>query len=431
MRSFPASIAIPVGLRSSFCSSKRSTSNAQCPIQKKSNTLNMARSHFLFLSRGERIKVREIRMTRIGRVYQASRFSKGFVFCFGLLAALLVSCEKNSEIKVYRVSKAPLEESASQQQETMPTNTAAPRMPGGLAPAASSAVTTPPNWEPQPLSQMRQASFLVKGDNGAIADISLVSLGTAAGDVLDNVNRWLDQLGQPPITEQKLGNIAQRLTTSLGDAIVVDLAGLTKDADPAKDGRIIAAMAITGDSTLFFKMRGNADLAESQKPDFIKWVAAVCNVQTETGSRQMAAMPPPDTGAPQIKWTTPDSWTEVPPSSMRYASFSASAENGDKIDISVVTFPGEGGSDADNINRWRGQIGLPPLDGNAVTSQVTSLKTTDTTFSTTDIVGAKARTIAAWTRHDGRVWFFKATGPNAAVEKEKPSFVKFIESVRF
>ncbi len=86
----------------------------------------------------------------------------------------------------------------------MPTNTAAPRMPGGLAPTAETAVTTPPNWEPQPLSQMRQASFLVKGDNGAIADISFVSLGAAAGNVLDNVNRWLDQLGQPPITEQKL-----------------------------------------------------------------------------------------------------------------------------------------------------------------------------------------------------------------------------------
>ena len=70
--------------------------------------------------------------------------------------------------------------------------------------ASSAAVTTPPNWEPQPLSQMRQASFLVKGDNGAVADISFVSLGAAAGNVLDNVNRWLDQLGQPPITEQKL-----------------------------------------------------------------------------------------------------------------------------------------------------------------------------------------------------------------------------------
>lgn len=343
----------------------------------------------------------------------------------------LTACERNAEIKVYRVSKAPLEESASQQEEAMPTNTAAPRMPGNIAPTEAKAVITPTKWESQPPSQMRQASFLVKGDNGAAADISLVRLGPAAGNVLDNVNRWLDQLGQPPITEQKLGEIAQRLTTSSGDVTVVDLAGLPKDADPAKDGRIIAAMLNTDTSTLFFKMRGNADLTEAQKADFIKWVAEVCNAQTETRSPQMAAMPPQDAGASQIKWETPEGWTEVPPSAMRYASFSASAQNGDKIDISVVTFAGEGGSDPENVNRWRGQIGLPPLDQNAVVSQISALKTADATFSTTDIVGAKARTIAAWTRHDGRVWFFKATGPGAAVEKEKPNFVKFIQSVRF
>src|ERR1700746_2302789 len=127
------------------------------------------------------------------------RISKHLIIYLGLSSALLVGCEKNSEIKVYRVSKAPLEESAPQQQDAMPTNTVAPRMPGGLAPAVETALTTPPNWEPQPLSQMRQASFLVKGDNGAVADISFVSLGAAAGNVLDNVNRWLYQLGQPAI----------------------------------------------------------------------------------------------------------------------------------------------------------------------------------------------------------------------------------------
>jgi hypothetical protein len=359
------------------------------------------------------------------------RFGRSLVICLALVGALLVACEKNSEIKVYRVSKAPLEEPAAQQENAMPTNTAAPRMPGGLAPAAETAVTTPPNWEPQPLSQMRQASFLVKGDNGAVSDISFVSLGAAAGNVLDNVNRWLGQLGQAPITEQKLGEVAQRLRTSLGDVIIVDLAGLPENADPARDGRIIAGMITTGSSTLFFKMRGNADLTEAQKGDFIKWVAAVCNAQTETKSPPMAAMPSQNAGAPQIKWETPEGWTEVPPSSMRYASFSALGEDGGKIDISIVTFAGDGGSDTDNVNRWRGQIGLAPIDASAVTSQVTPLKTADATFSTTDITGAKARTIAAWTRRDGRVWFFKATGPNAAVEKEKPNFVKFIQSVRF
>jgi hypothetical protein len=258
-----------------------------------------------------------------------------------------------------------------------------------------------------------------------------VSLGSAAGDVLENVNRWLGQLGQPPITEQKLGEIAQRLHTSLGDVIIVDLAGLPDNADPARDGRIIAAMVTTGNSTLFFKMRGNADLTEAQKGDFIKWVAAVCDAQTQATPLQMTEAPPQTTSVPQIQWKAPEGWTEVPPSSMRYASFSAPAEDGGKIDISVVTFPGDGGSDADNINRWRGQMGLAPVDANTITSQVAPLKTADTMFSTTDIAGANTRTIAAWTRRDGRVWFFKATGPNAAVEKEKPKFVKFIESVRF
>ena len=363
--------------------------------------------------------------------FDSARFGSELVVCLALVATLVAACEKNSEIKVYRVSKAPLEESAAQQEDVMPTNTAAPRMPGSLAATGASTVSIPPNWEPQPLSQMRQASFLVKGDHGAVADISFVSLGSAAGNVLDNVNRWLDQLSQAPITEQKLGDVAQRLRTSLGDAVIVDLAGLPKEADPAKDGRIIAGMITTADSTLFFKMRGNADLTEAQKGDFIKWVATVCGAQTETKSPQMAAVPPQDANAPQIKWNAPEGWTEVPPSSMRYASFSAPDGDGGKIDISVVTFAGNGGSDADNVNRWRGQIGLAAVDEKAVNSQIAPLKTADTTFATTDIAGAKARTVAAWTRRDGRVWFFKATGPNAAVEKEKPNFVKFIESVRF
>jgi hypothetical protein len=343
------------------------------------------------------------------------------------------ACERKAEIKVYRVSKAPLEESASSDENALPANAPSPPMPGGMAPSTSAggSITTPPNWEPQPLSQMRQASFLVKGDNEAVADISLVSLGAAAGNVLENVNRWLSQLGQPPISDQQLSQIAQRLTTSLGDATIVDLEGLPNGGDPNKDGRIIAAMVTSGNSTLFFKARGNAALTEAQKPEFIKWVAAVCNSQGPGKAAQTAAMPAEASGAPQIKWTTPQTWTEVPPSSMRYASFTTAADNAGKIDISIVTFPGDGGSDADNVNRWRQQLQLPPIDAAAVGSQIAPLKTGSENFDTVDIAGANARTIAAWTRHDGRVWFFKATGPNAAIEKEKPNFVRFVESVRF
>jgi hypothetical protein len=148
------------------------------------------------------------------------------------------------------------------------------------------------------------------------------------------------------------------------------------------------------------------------------------------GGMAMGGPPSRDTAAPKINWKLPDGWTEVPPSSMRYASFSVGAED-NKIDISIVTFPGEGGSDADNVNRWRQQLGLTPMNPAELAGQTVSLKTADVIFSSIDLVGASARTLAAWTRRDGRVWFFKATGPNAAVEKEKSNFVKFVESIRF
>jgi len=280
---------------------------------------------------------------------------------------------------------------------------------------------------------MRQASFLVKGENDAVADISLVSLGPAAGNVLENVNRWLEQLGQPPITAEKLAEITQRLTTAIGEATIVDLAGLPKDADPAKDGRIVAAIAPGSASTLFFKMRGNADLAEAQKPDFIKWVAAICAAQTENKSPSMAAMPvaPPDSSAPQIKWKTHEGWTEVPPSSMRYASFSVSGEDDAKIDISIVTFPGEGGSNADNVNRWRRQVGLAPLDDKEITTKIVPMNAGSANFSMVDMAGGDSRVIAAWTRRTGRSWFFKMSGPGPLIEREKPKFFDFLRSIEF
>jgi hypothetical protein len=357
------------------------------------------------------------------------------LFLVGALVVVVLAagCQRKAEIKVYRVSKAPLEEAAPGQQNAMPTNEATPAFSGGMAPVKSSAVATPPGWQPQPLSQMRQASYLVKGDNGAVADISLVGLGPAAGNELENVNRWLGQLGQPPITQEKLAGMAQQLTTSIGNVMIFDLTGLPQGADTAKDGRIIAAMASTSGSTLFFKMRGNAALTEAQKSDFIKWVAAVCNAQTTSKAPEMAAMPPPpqNSGAPQIKWKAPTDWKEVPPSAMRYASFNVSGENGGKLDISVVTFPGTGGSDSDNVNRWRGQLGLAPLDEKSAVASIVPLKTGGADFSTVDMTGGASRVITAWTRRDGRTWFFKMSGPGPMVEGEKSKFFDFLRSIEF
>ena len=313
----------------------------------------------------------------------------------------------------------------------MPTNASSPSSLSPNPPGVSTAATAnaPKNWEPQPLSQMREASFLVRGENGATADISFVTLGAAAGNVLDNVNRWLGQLKQPPITEEKLKTMIQPLATARGNVAVVDLSGEPENGDAAKDGRIVGAIAADVTGTAFYKMRGNAAVVGAEKDNFLKWVSALRGTGP-TAANKTLPTPSSKSEVSQIKWDLPPGWSPAAPSAMRYASFSAE-RNGEKADISVVTFPGEGGSDLDNVNRWRQQIGLPAVGADALKSMITSTPAGDVHLDTVDMTGATARVLAAWTRHGGHAWFFKLTGPAPLVEQEKPNFTAFLQSLRF
>lgn len=204
----------------------------------------------------------------------------GFVF--------LVGCEKEQDqVKVYRVVKAPLDQVTSTLDPSsgisppaghppvaVPNVPADPKTGSALPGIDPSVASVPSKWEAQPPSQMRQASYLVHGENGAVADISLVTLGPASGNVLENVNRWLGQLGQPPITDEQLPQTVEHLPSELGHVAVVDLQGKPELGDPTKDGRILAAIAPVGNGTLFFKMRGNVELVGTEKENFLKWVGS-------------------------------------------------------------------------------------------------------------------------------------------------------------
>jgi hypothetical protein len=344
----------------------------------------------------------------------------------GGMMLLSSGCNReNEQIKVYRLAKAPLEFPPAETNPAASASDSASEAPSAEVPPPG----VPPNWQPQSLSQMRKASFLAHGENGAIADISLVILGTAAGNVLDNVNRWRSQLGQPPLSTEQLAGSVQHLSTPRGEVSVADISGTPENGDSSKDGRIVAGMILDDGKTSFFKMRGNSALVGAEKENFLKWVSAVCGAGSagETANSAPASNP----AAPKIKWDVPPAWKTGQPSAMRYASFTAADEADQKADISVVTFPGDGGNDIDNVNRWRQQIGLPALEPGLSRSAVLPMKIADNTFSTIDLNGAKSRVVTAWVRRDGRTWFFKLTGPKETVEREKPIFVKFLQSVRF
>jgi hypothetical protein len=354
--------------------------------------------------------------------------SRAAPLSFLAVALFLCACDRSDQqIKVYRLAKAPLESTPSPD-AVMPTNASSPSSRPEAAPITPITAAIPPDWEPQPLSQMRRASFLVHGENGTVADISFVTLGPSAGNILDNVNRWLAQLAQPPITTEKLASTIQQSPTARGDLAIVDLAGQPENGDSSKDGRIVGAIASDEGRIAFFKMRGNPALVGAEKENFLKWVISSRAASSAAGVTKTT--PPVSSSTPQIKWEVPPGWTLAAASAMRYASF-AVEKNGEKADISVVTFTGDGGSDVDNVNRWRQQIGLPAVEASALPSMIVPVRAGEVSLSTVDMPGATARILAGWTRHGERAWFFKLTGPTTVVEQEKSRFVTFLQSVRF
>ncbi len=127
---------------------------------------------------------------------------------------------------------------------------------------------------------------------------------------------------------------------------------------------------------------------------------------------------------------------------MRLGSFALRGDGGD-ADISVIAFPGEAGGQLANINRWRGQLGLDPLAEGDLAGATTALDGAGGLhFTIVDLAGhtagaesgsvgvAPTRMLGAILSFGGQTYFFKITGPDALVAREKPAFLAFLNTVR-
>jgi hypothetical protein len=142
--------------------------------------------------------------------------------------------------------------------------------------------------------------------------------------------------------------------------------------------------------------------------------------------------PPTPTGAEALKWTLPTGWTESRPGGMRYATLKPSADS--KLEASVVVLPGPAGGELPNVNRWRGQIGLPPIDAAALATARQSVKTKAGDISLYDFTGEgeqKSRMIAGLLTTDGSTWFVKMVGDAEPVGAVRPDFIHLLETFHF
>lgn len=151
---------------------------------------------------------------------------------------------------------------------------------------------------------------------------------------------------------------------------------------------------------------------------------------------QAQSRPVSEPGRESLRWTVPRGWLVRPGSGMRYATFMIPGKSG-KAELSIVVLPADAGGTLPNINRWRGQIGLPPLSETELPEASSHVKSMAGTLLVVDFeslgtqgAGApKSRLLAAILSHKGKTWFFKTSGETGVVGGAKPSVMKFLQSL--
>ena len=111
--------------------------------------------------------------------------------------------------------------------------------------------------------------------------------------------------------------------------------------------------------------------------------------------------------------------------------------------VTVSEFPAKAPMIADplaNVNRWRAEIGLAPVD-KAALAKITQSIVVDGQAATympaipdaskTEESAAGQATLGAMVPHGDRVWFFKIKGDRDLVAAEQERFKDFLKSVRF
>ena len=369
-----------------------------------------------------------------------------------------------------------------------PAPSGAPHGPMGPMAAAQGPVlewTAPDAWTAKPASEMRLASFSFTSPEGEEADISVFSFPDAAGGLVPNINRWRAQVGLDPIANDAPETSATARKIAGIDAWVVDFAGEPKSDAPTMSGtppptgltRIMGAIVPLDGKWWFFKVMGPDAVVRGQRENFEQWIASIHPTSAPSVARATSGAPETDphagipgappigggagdphagvAGAPPIgamdpsgiaappapptgfTFETPSGWQAQPASQFRLASFKVPGQGVPPADVSVTNFPGTVGGDFANVNRWRGQLGLPPVS-EAEFSQ--SIRRVAGTHGMEFVVaemesaqpmiegGHRARMLAAILKVQDSTFFFKMTGETGLVADQREAFVRFLQS---
>lgn len=152
------------------------------------------------------------------------------------------------------------------------------------------------------------------------------------------------------------------------------LASPTAAPAEAKPQQMLGAVVQVDQTGWFFKLVGPPEQVEPRREEFLSFVKAL-----------------EFKGQPMLEptWKLPAGWTEKPGSDLRFATIVIPSE-GKPLEISVIPLPRSGDDTAyllENVNRWRGQVNLPPINTAELAKTTEKLKVGEYDATFVSLVG--------------------------------------------
>lgn len=145
-------------------------------------------------------------------------------------------------------------------------------------------------------------------------------------------------------------------------------------APAGESARMLGAIVPHRSQTWFLKLTGPPERVAAAADDF---QAVVRSLRFEGDEPQ---------------WQLPPTWKRRAGSGMRFATLEISSEGATPLEVSVTMLGRDpAGDDAayvlQNVNRWRGQLGVPPLAADQLAAETKSLDLADGVATLVDITG--------------------------------------------
>jgi hypothetical protein len=270
----------------------------------------------------------------------------------------------------------------------------------------------PKDWR-ETSAQMGAGAFHVEGEEGKYADIKVIPLRAGPEIEAQSVNMWRENLGLPGLPPDQVKG--EPITVGGVPAHFYDF----KSEEPKFGGKFksrTTAAVIEKDETLWFvKMDGEESVVTAQQDAFKDFLKSIRFEEAQAPATQVAG------GAP---WKAPEGWTQKTAGQMVLAAYQAN-KNGKTADITVTSFPGDVGGVLANVNRWRGQVGLPPIDAGSLGKETKTVELAGGEKATVVDVTGQKRLYGLMVPREGKTWFYKMIGDPGVVGAEAQKLVEF------